>query len=91
MKITANGVDGYLDPEGVITANYIDYNGGNKEIQISSGHGFSNIKVNSKEEAIRIIKNITEHKEANGKEKETYLDGFKAGLEYALKMQKATK
>ena len=85
MEVIIHGKQGYIKEENIVSA-HLQETGGN-DIYVNftlSDNVFSQTQVKTEEEGLEIIRKLLTKRETVVK-KETYIDGFKAGLEYALK------
>jgi len=101
MKITVDSKNYYIDVDSVKSVFIREHafsSGMNYEVDISFGTFGTIIPCKSKELAERLADNIGDHiadKEASDTafdiNKKEYIDGFKDGLEYAIRIQKDNK
>ena len=85
MKITLEGEDVYIDTTYIISVN-LDKWDDEYVVSIVTTHNMGNVyRSNDKEKALKVLREVGNALE-DKKPKKTYLDGFKDGTEYALKL-----
>ena len=85
MKIKLRDEDVYVDASYIVSVS-LNYWDEHYVVQILTTNGMGNVyRSNDKEKALKVLREIGNALE-DKKPKKTYLDGFKDGTEYALKL-----
>ena len=87
MKITLDGEEIYIDVNNIVSVS-LDKWGDDYVVRVLTTHIMGDMyRSKDKEKALKVLREVGSVLE-DKKPKKTYLDGFKDGTEYALKLTK---